>query len=76
MDTIVTNAGTASVSIFFGHGNGHFDNPVNIAIPAGSQPGTIAIADINEDGDPHLVMDRFGFLNPCMSEPTAISIHP
>jgi hypothetical protein len=60
LDIIVTNAGTGNVGIFFGHGNGHFDNQMTISMPAGIHPITMAIADIDEDGHQDLVIASYG----------------
>ncbi|HWB84036.1 MAG TPA: FG-GAP-like repeat-containing protein [Bryobacteraceae bacterium] len=47
-------AGSANVAVFFGGGNGSFQ--MNKTYPAGGQPGSVAVADLNGDGKPDLVV--------------------
>jgi Metallo-peptidase family M12/FG-GAP-like repeat len=54
-DLAVANFGGDNVSILLGNGaggvgDGTFAAPVNVTVPAGTQPSSIAVGDFNEDG--------------------------
>jgi hypothetical protein len=55
------NSGSGSVSVLLGNGDGTFQPAVTYGLtPAGATPETIAIADVNSDGKPDLVVGLFG----------------
>lgn len=45
-----------SLEVLFGNGNGTFQAPTTVTIPTGFLPSSIAVADINGDGVPDLVV--------------------
>ena len=49
-------AGGRTVSILAGNGNGTFQN--QITYPVGSGPSSFAVADLNRDGQPDLIVDN------------------
>jgi len=58
-DLIVATGVTAStyqVSVFLGKGDGTFQSPFNIPLPAGQTPGTITVLDIDGDGKLDVVL--------------------
>jgi hypothetical protein len=55
-DLIVANADSGDVSVLLGDGKGHFENAPGSPIPAGHLPNDIAVADMNDDGHPDLVI--------------------
>jgi uncharacterized protein (TIGR03437 family) len=64
LDLAVANAppypgtGTANVAVFFGNGSGGFQ--LQKTYPAGNQPTAMAVADLNGDGKPDLVVADAG----------------
>jgi len=58
-DIIVANHGDGSVAIFFGYGNGLF-NQVPETFSAGNNPTAIAVGDINGDGFPDIAVANYG----------------
>ena len=59
-DLIVATGTSASnpgfqVSVFLGKGDGTFLSPFNIPLPPGETPNTIAIVDLDGDGNPDIV---------------------
>jgi type II secretory pathway component GspD/PulD (secretin) len=48
VDLVDANQGTNTVSVFFGNGNGTFQNPTNY--PTGNAPVYVALADLNNQG--------------------------
>jgi hypothetical protein len=57
-DLIVANDGSSSVSVLLGNANGTFLNAVNFAV--GSGPSSVAVADVNGDGTPDLIVANYG----------------
>jgi hypothetical protein len=62
-DLVVANEGSLSnpgntVSVLLGNGNGTFHSAVNFAV--GSNPESVAVADVNGDGLPDLVTANYG----------------
>ncbi len=55
-DLIVANADAGNVSVLLGDGKGHFQNADGSPFPAGHLPNDIAVADMNHDGHPDLVI--------------------
>jgi hypothetical protein len=55
-DIIVTNADAGTVSVLLGDGMGQFREASGSPFVAGPQPNDIAIADMNGDGNPDLVI--------------------
>jgi Ca2+-binding RTX toxin-like protein len=52
-----------TVSIFLNDGTGNLGVPVNVPLPAGSDPSAIDVADINGDGDLDLAVAQTGTNN-------------
>ena len=61
-DLVVANASTGSISILRGTGGGKFSAPQSISVgdPIESSPSSIAVADLNGDGIPDLVLTDAG----------------
>src|ERR1700733_3565574 len=55
-DLIVANDGSETLSVLLGDGKGHFQNASGSPVPAGHLPNDIAVADMNHDGNPDLVI--------------------
>jgi hypothetical protein len=55
-DILVTNADAGTVSILLGDGTGQFEEAPGSPFPAGHEPNDIAVADMNGDGNPDLVL--------------------
>jgi hypothetical protein len=55
-DMIVANTADETVSIFLGDGKGHFTPAPGSPFPCGKSPNDIAVADMNRDGNPDLVI--------------------
>ena len=56
IDLAVANQGDNTISIFQGNGNGTFQPPTLIKLPAGFEPTSLAAADLNSDGHLDLVV--------------------
>src|SRR6266567_2002715 len=55
-DILVTNADAATVSVLLGDGGGQFKEAPGSPFPAGHEPNDLAVADMNGDGHPDLVI--------------------
>ena len=55
-DILVTNAEAGTVTVLLGDGSGQFKEAQGSPFPAGHEPNDIAVADMNGDGNPDLVM--------------------
>jgi hypothetical protein len=56
LDLIVANDEDETVTVLLGDGQGHFSPAKASAVPAGHLPNDIAVADMNHDGHPDLVI--------------------
>jgi hypothetical protein len=56
LDIIVGNMDEGTVSVLLGDGLGHFQPAPGSPFPCGANPNDIAVADINGDGNPDLVI--------------------
>ena len=57
-DMVVANAGSNTVSVLLGVGDGTFQQPVNY--PTSEGPSSVVIADFNNDGEPDLAVISTG----------------
>jgi hypothetical protein len=67
LDLVVANYGGANhstVSVLLGNGDGTFNSPVNYS-SAGSLADSVALADVNGDGFPDLVVSNKCQINDC-----------
>jgi hypothetical protein len=55
-DLMVANADSGTVTVLLGNGRGQFHEPAGSPFVAGHLPNDIAIADMNGDGNPDLVI--------------------
>lgn len=55
-DILVTNADAGTVSVLLGDGNGQFRESAGSPFAAGHLPNDIAVADMNGDGNPDMVI--------------------
>lgn len=55
-DIIVGNMDDATVTVLLGHGNGQFTSAQGSPFPCNANPNDIAVADMNADGRPDLVI--------------------
>ena len=56
VDLVVANADSESLTVLLGDGKGHFQQAKGSPVPAGHLPNDIAVADMNHDGNPDLVI--------------------
>jgi len=59
-DVIVTLNNAKGFSVLFGNGNGTFQAPVTYSIPPIAEQTFIAVADLNRDGHPDIVLSTRG----------------
>ena len=55
-DLLVANDRSETISVLLGDGRGHFQSASGAPVPAGHLPNDIAVADMNHDGNPDLVI--------------------
>ncbi|CAF5040037.1 unnamed protein product, partial [Rotaria sp. Silwood1] len=60
LDIIVANPGTDNVGIFFGYGNGSFEDQVIYSTGPSSRPSSVVIADFNNDNQTDIVVANMG----------------
>lgn len=60
LDVIVANTGDETVTILLGDGKGHFAPAPGSPFACGKGPNEIAVADMNGDGNPDLVIANTG----------------
>ena len=58
-DLVAPNMVEGAVTILFGDGRGHFRGAENPPTPAGPSPFAVAVADLNRDGKPDLVVANY-----------------
>jgi hypothetical protein len=59
-DLVVANTEDGTVSVLLGDGKGHFDPAAGSPVACGRSPSDIAVADMNRDGNPDLVIANTG----------------
>ncbi len=59
VDLVVPNSGFDTVCILFGDGHGHFAHAPQSPIVAGPAPFFVAVADLNGDGRPDIVVANY-----------------
>lgn len=59
-DIIVANTADDTVSVLLGDGKGHFTNAPGSPFACGKAPSDIALADMNGDGNPDLIIANTG----------------
>jgi len=59
-DIVVANAGSRDVSVLIGDGAGHFAAPVNTSVGAGAEPYALAVADVDGNASPDIVVASAG----------------
>jgi hypothetical protein len=62
-DLATANAGTSDVTVLLGNGGGGFTPATGSPFPAGMNPSSVAIADLNADGKPDLATANAGSNN-------------
>ncbi len=55
-DIVIANAEAGTLTILLGDGKGRFSPTVGSPVPAGHLPNDIAVADMNHDGHPDLII--------------------
>lgn len=88
-DILVGNTGEGSITVLLGEGHGRFHTASGSPFPCNANPSDIAIADMNGDGNPDLVIantqtpyltillgDGQGHFRPSAHSPFATSSHP
>jgi hypothetical protein len=63
LDIVVANSPAGTVSLLLGNGDGTFQTPINIGIGTGTQPVSVANADLNRDGYQDLLVANFSANN-------------
>src|SRR5271163_1150188 len=56
VDLVVANSDDESLTVLLGDGKGHFQPANGSPVPTGHLPNDIAVADMNHDGNPDLVI--------------------
>src|SRR5712691_7908917 len=59
VDLLMPNSGFDTVSILFGDGHGHFQHAAKSPIVAGATPFMVAVADMNGDGRPDILVANY-----------------
>ncbi len=59
LDIVVTNSGTNTVLIFYGFGNGTFQEPLSFFFAYGSRPISASIVDFNNDVWPDIAVANY-----------------
>ncbi len=59
-DIIVANTEDETISVLLGDGTGHFSPAPGSPFPCGKAPNDIAVADMNGDGNPDLIIANTG----------------
>jgi hypothetical protein len=67
-DIVVPNMAERAVTILLGDGRGNFRGSERAPIPAGPSPFSVAVADINGDGKPDIVVENY---SGQMSDPSS-----
>jgi hypothetical protein len=88
-DIVITNADGGTISVLLGNGRGQFQAAAGSPFPAGHLPNDVAIADMNGDGNPDLVIanhqspfitillgDGRGEFRPAPGSPVDVHSHP
>ncbi|CAF1481013.1 unnamed protein product, partial [Adineta steineri] len=59
-DIVVTNSGNDNIGVFFGYGNGKFQNQTTYLTGIGSRPQSVAVGDFNNDSYLDIVVANYG----------------
>ncbi|CAF4099052.1 unnamed protein product, partial [Adineta steineri] len=59
-DITVANAGGGSIGLFFGYGNGSFENVILLSTGNASHPSSVTIADMNNDNQLDIIVANEG----------------
>ncbi|CAF1551502.1 unnamed protein product, partial [Adineta steineri] len=59
-DIVVTNSGNDNIGVFFGYGNGKFQNQTTYLTGIGSRPQSVAVGDFNNDNYLDIVVANYG----------------
>ena len=59
VDLVMPNSGLDSICILFGDGHGHFTHARQSPLVAGPTPFMVAVADLNGDGRPDIVVANY-----------------
>ena len=62
-DIVVANSGTNNIGVLFNAGNGTFLNQTAYSTGAGSGPRSVAVADVNSDNVPDIIVTGTGLNN-------------
>ncbi|CAF0906720.1 unnamed protein product [Adineta steineri] len=66
LDIVLTNAGTSSIHIFQGYGNGIFFLAYNYTTGVRSSPRPVAVSDLDKDGQMDIIVGNSGSDNICV----------
>jgi hypothetical protein len=60
LDIAVANYGTDEIAIFVGYGNRSFTDPIRYTTTVGSDPFSVAVADLNNDHQLDIIVANYG----------------
>ncbi len=60
LDLVVANAGSGSVGVLYGYGNGNFSNMTTLPTGIASIPHSVAVSDFNNDNCSDIVVVNYG----------------
>jgi hypothetical protein len=63
LDIVVGNYGTGNIGVFLGYGNSSFSSQTIYSTGTGSNPSSVAVGDLNDDGHPDIAVANYGTSN-------------